>query len=275
MVPASGFFARREREPDVSMDRLLEGKIAIVTGASSGLGRAIAIAFAAEGASVLIADIRTDPLEGGESTVNLIAGKGGAAEFVRTDVAAWRDVDALVSHAIERHGRLDVMVNNAMIFGGAGLLDTTTAEWERVMRVNLTGMFYGCKRAVQQMVTQEPKSEVRGRIINLGSQLGIVACPHDPAYGVSKACAIYLTRQIAVDYARELVVCNSLTPGKIIKGAGDSADDPELENAQWRTPWPRLGLPQDIANAALHLASARSSFMTGSNMIVDGGWLAR
>jgi NAD(P)-dependent dehydrogenase (short-subunit alcohol dehydrogenase family) len=148
----------------MSMKRLLEGKVAIVTGASSGLGRAIA--FAAEGAAVLIADTRTDPLEGGESTVDLITRTHGSAEFVRADVAAWTDVDALVSHAVARHGRLDVMVKNAMIFGGTGLLDTTTAEWQRVMRVNLTGMFYGCKRAVQQMVTQEPRMEVRGRIIN-------------------------------------------------------------------------------------------------------------
>jgi glucose 1-dehydrogenase len=255
--------------------RLLEGKIAIVTGASSGLGRAIATAFAAEGATVLVADIRTDPLEGGESTVGLITRTRGSAEFVRADVAAWTDVDALVSHAVARHGRLDVMVNNAMIFSGTGLLDTTTAEWERVMRVNLTGMFYGCKRAVLQMITQEPRMEVRGRIINLGSQLGIVASPHDPAYGVSKAGAVYLTRQIAVDYAAELIVCNSITPGKIIKGDNSRPSDPEIENARWRTPWPRLGRPQDIANAALHLASDGASFMTGANMIVDGGWLAR
>jgi glucose 1-dehydrogenase len=259
----------------MSMKRLLEGKIAIVTGASSGLGRAIAIAFAAEGATVLIADTRTDPLEGGESTVDLITRAHGSAEFVRADIAAWTDVDALVSHAVARHGRLDVMINNAMIFGGTGLLDTSTAEWERVVRVNLTGMFFGCKRAVQQMVTQEPRMEVRGRIINLGSQLGIVACPHDPAYGVSKAGAIYLTRQIAVDYASELIVCNSITPGKIIKGENGRPDDAEIENARWRTPWPRLGKPQDIANAALHLASDRASFMTGANLIVDGGWLAR
>jgi glucose 1-dehydrogenase len=255
------------------MKTLLEGKIAIITGASSGLGRAIAIAYAAEGANVLIADIRSDPLEGGESTVDLIRRNGGSAEFIRTDVAAWTDIDTLVSHAVARHGRLDIMVNNAMIFSGTALLDTTTAEWERVMRVNLTGMFYGCKRAVQQMVTQEPLMEVRGRVINLGSQLGVVACPHDPAYGVSKACAIYLTRQIAVDYAREFIVCNSITPGKIVKA--DGPGDPEIENAQWRTPWPRLGTPQDIVNAALHLASDRASYMTGANMIVDGGWLAR
>jgi glucose 1-dehydrogenase len=259
----------------MSTKRLLEGKIAIITGASSGLGRAIAVAFAAEGATVLIADVRTDPAEGGEPTVDLIGRTRGSAEFVRTDVAAWTDVDALVTHAVARHGRLDVMVNNAMIFGGTALLDTTTAEWERVMRVNLTGMFYGCKRAVQQMVTQEASMEVRGRIINLGSQLGIVACPHDPAYGVSKSCAIYLTRQIAVDYAHEFIMCNSITPGKIIKGESASSDDPEIENARWRTPWPRLGNPQDIANAALHLASDRASFMTGANLIVDGGWLAR
>jgi glucose 1-dehydrogenase len=268
-------FLQAVRKNLMSMKRLLEGKVAIVTGASSGLGRAIAIAYAAEGANVLVADTRSDPLEGGEPTVNLIGRSRGSAEFVRTDVAAWTDIDALVSHAVARHGRLDILVNNAMIFSGTALLDTTTAEWERVMRVNLTGMFYGCKRAVQQMVGQEPLLEVRGRIINMGSQLGIVACPHDPAYGVSKACAIYLTRQIAVDYAHEFIVCNSITPGKIIKAASGGASDPEIENAQWRTPWPRLGTPQDIVNAALHLASDRASYMTGANMIVDGGWLAR
>jgi glucose 1-dehydrogenase len=258
----------------MSMKRFLEDRIAIVTGASSGLGRAIAISFAAEGAIVLVADVRSAPLEGGESTVDLIGQTRGSAEFVRTDVTAWTEIDALVSHAVARHGRLDIMVNNAMTFAGTGLLDTSAADWERVMRVNLTGMFYGCKRAVQQMVTQEPLIEVRGRIINLGSQLGIVACPHDPSYGVSKAAAIYLTRQIAVDYAREFIVCNSITPGKITKDRNGRSEDPEMENARWRTPWPRLGKPQDIANAALHLASDHASFMTGANLVVDGGWLA-
>ena len=114
---------------------------------------------------------------------------------MRVDVSVWDDIDALVGTAIACHGRLDVMVNNAAIASGTGLLDTTSQHWQQVMGVNLTGMFHGCKRAVQQMVTQEPRAEVRGRIINLGSQMGIVNAPHDTPYGVSKAVQLHLARQ--------------------------------------------------------------------------------
>jgi NAD(P)-dependent dehydrogenase (short-subunit alcohol dehydrogenase family) len=126
------------------------------------------------------------------------------------------------------------------------------------------------------MLTQEPRNEVRGRLINLGSQQGIVTAPHDTPYGVSKAGAIYLTKQIAVDYAQELIVCNCISPGKIVTGQPGVASDPaRLENARRRTPWPRLGRPQDIANAAVFLASDRATYITGANLVVDGGWLAR
>jgi glucose 1-dehydrogenase len=258
------------------MSSLLAGKVTIVTGASSGIGRSIAASFAAEGAQVIVADIVTEPLEGGEATLELIRRSGGAASFEKADVGKWDDVDALVSSTVRRFGRLDVMVNNAAIFSGTPLLDTSNEQWERVMAVNLTGMFYGCKRAVQQMLTQEPRSEVRGRLINLGSQQGIVTAPDDTPYGVSKAGAIYLTKQIAVDYAKDWIVCNCISPGKIVTGQPGSATDPaRLENARRRTPWPRLGQPQDIANAAVFLASDRATYITGSNLVVDGGWLAR
>jgi len=258
------------------MSSLLAGKVAIVTGASSGIGRAIAGSFAAEGACVVIADLVDEPLEGGESTLELIKRAGGEASFERTDVGRWGDIDALVGSTVARHGRLDVMVNNAAIYSGTPLLETTLEEWERVMGVNLTGMFHGCKRAVQQMITQEPRNEVRGRIINLGSQQGIVTAPQDMPYGVSKAGAIYLTRQIAVDYAHEYIVCNCISPGKIVTGQpGANTDPARLDNARRRTPWPRLGRPEDIANAAVFLASDRATYITGSNLVVDGGWLAR
>ena len=258
------------------MSSLLAGKIAVVTGASSGIGRAIAVNFAAEGASVVIADVVAAPLEGGESTMELIARSGGSATFEKTDVGNWADIDALISNTVARHGRLDVMVNNAAIFSGTGLLDTSAEQWEHVMRVNLTGMFNGCKRAIRQMITQEPRHEVRGRVINLGSQQGIVTSPRDTPYGVSKAGAIYLTKQIAVDYAADLIVCNCISPGKIVTGQPGLPMDPALlDNARRRTPWPRLGAPQDIANAAVFLASDRATYMTGSNLVVDGGWLAR
>ncbi len=257
------------------MSSLLAGKIAVVTGASSGIGRAIAIMFASEGARLVIADVTEEPVEGGERTVELIIRAGGTASFHKTDVGRWEEVDDLIGATVERHGRLDVMVNNAATYSGTALLQTEPAQWEHVMRVNLTGIFNGCKRAVQQMITQEPREEVRGRLINLGSQQGIVTSPGDLPYGVSKAGAIYITRQIAVDYARHLIVCNCISPGKIVTGAGGLAKDPaRLEYQRRRTPWPRFGRPQDVANAAVFLASDRASFITGSNLVIDGGWLA-
>jgi glucose 1-dehydrogenase len=257
------------------MSNLLSGKTAVVTGASSGIGRAIAMSFAAEGANVVVADVRAEPLEGGEPTVDCITRAGGKACFSRADVQRWEDVDQMISMAVERYGRLDIMINNAAIFSGTGLLESSRADWERVMGVNMTGMFYGCKRAVQQMITQEPQHEVRGRVINLGSQQGIVNSPRDTAYGVSKAGAIYITKQIAVDYAKQLIVCNCISPGKVITGKPGLPMDPALlDNARRRTPWPRLGRPEDIANAAVFLASDRATFITGTNLVVDGGWLA-
>jgi glucose 1-dehydrogenase len=257
------------------MSHLLAGKIAVVTGASSGIGRAIAIGFAHEGAIVVLADVKTEPVEGGEATLEVISRSGGAASFEQTDVGRWDDIDSLIGKTVWRHGRLDIMVNNAATYSGTALLETTPAQWEEVLRVNLTGIFNGCKRAIRQMVTQEPRQEVRGRVINLGSQQGIVTSPGDTPYGVSKAGAIYITRQIAVDYAKDLIVCNCISPGKIVTGApGPANDRARLENARRRTPWPRFGRPEDIANAAVFLASDRATFITGANLVVDGGWLA-
>jgi glucose 1-dehydrogenase len=257
------------------MSNLLQGKITVVTGASSGIGRAIALSFADEGAVVFVADIVTSALEGGEPTSRLIESAGGLAHFLKVDVSRFEDMDQAIDEVVGRYGRLDVMVNNAAIFSGTGLLDTLPSDWARVMEVNLTGMFNGCRRAVRQMIAQEPREEVRGRIINLGSQQGIVNSPHDTPYGVSKAGAIYITRQIAVDYAHDLIVCNCISPGKVITGKPGLPMNPDLlENARLRTPWPRLGRPQDIANAAVFLASDRATYITGSNLVVDGGWLA-
>jgi glucose 1-dehydrogenase len=257
------------------VSRELLGKTAVVTGASSGIGRAIAMSFAAEGAQVVIADLTPEPVEGGEPTMELITRAGGEGFFISTDVSDWNAVDALIAAAVARYGRLDVMVNNAATYSSTPLTDTTPEQWERVLAVNLTGLFHGCKRAVQQMLTQEPRHEARGRLINIGSQHGIICAPHDAPYGVTKAGAIYLTRQIAVDYAAQLVVCNCISPGKIDTGKPGVAMDPaRLEYARRRTPWPRFGRPQDVANTAVFLASDRATFMTGANLVVDGGWLA-
>jgi NAD(P)-dependent dehydrogenase (short-subunit alcohol dehydrogenase family) len=254
---------------------LLEGRVAIVTGGASGIGRAIALKFASEGALVVIADLREDPIEGGEPTVAEIRRTGKRALLWPTDVAQWNDIDKLVTETARLHGRLDVMVNNAATYTGTKLLDTTEEQWNRVMAVNLTGMFFGCKRAVQQMLTQEPVGEARGRIVNISSQHGMIASPGDCAYGVSKAGAVYLTRQVAADYAQDLIVCNAVAPGKILTGKPDIDSDPaRLAYSKSRTPWPRLGQPNDVANAALYLASDLASYVTGTNLMVDGGWMA-
>ena len=254
---------------------LLENRVAVVTGASSGIGRAIALRFAAEGAIVVVADLRTDPIEGGEPTIELIGREGGRCLFQRTDVSRWTDIDALIGETVRQHGRLDIMVNNAATYTGTTLLETTEEQWNHVMAVNLTGMFFGCKRAIQQMLTQEIAGEARGRIVNISSQHGMIASPGDCAYGVSKAGAVYITRQIAVDFAKDQIICNAVAPGKIITGKASADSDPaRLDYAQRRTPWPRLGEPKDVAGAALFLASDLASYVTGHNLMVDGGWMA-
>ena len=254
---------------------LLANKTAIVTGASSGIGRAIALKFAAEGANVVIADTVERPIEGGEGTVDMIRAAGGTASYLKTDISDWNAVDALVGATVDRFGRLDVMVNNAAIYTSTNLVETTPEQWNRVIGVNLTGFFYCNRRAVTQMLTQAPVNDVRGRIINISSQHGMVACPGDLPYSVSKGGIVQMTRQIAVDHADDLIVCNAIAPGKIITGKPGVANDPDaLDYSRRRTPWPRLGQPSDVASAALFLASDMASYVTGINLMVDGGWMA-
>ena len=253
----------------------LADRTAIVTGASSGIGRAIARRFAAEGARVVIADVTETPVEGGEPTQRLIAEVGGEAVFKATDVSRWDQIDALVSETVSRFGRLDVLVNNAAIYSSTPLTETSEEDWDRVMTVNLKGAFLCAKRAVRQMLTQEVVNEARGRIVNVSSQHGMVCAPRDIAYGVSKAGIVYMTRQIAVDYAAQHIVCNAVAPGKILTGKSGPAIDPQaIAYSEQRTPMPRLGRPDDVASAALYLASDECSFTTGVNLMVDGGWMA-
>ncbi len=255
----------------------LKGKTAIITGAASGIGRAIALRFAGEGARVVVADLREDPIEGGEATLAEITKAGGESVFIPCDVARWGDVDALVTATVGRWGRLDVIVNNAATYASKPLLETSEEEWNRVLGVNITGVFFCAKRAVQQFLTQEPLpgEEARGRIVNISSQHGMIAAPSDIAYGVGKAGVVYMTRQIAADYAKDGIVCNAVAPGKILTGKAGAAIAPEsLAYAESRTPWPRLGEPKDVASAALFLSSAEASYITGVNLMVDGGWMA-
>lgn len=249
----------------------LRNRTAIVTGAASGIGKAIAVRFAAEGAHVIVADVTETPREGGQSTVDAIREAGGTATFCRCDVTKAADIDAAVAQA----GRLDIMVNNAAVGTDLPLHETTEDDWDRVMAVNAKGVFLGCRAAVRHMMSQELRGEVRGRIVNVSSQHGMVRAPSDFAYGCGKAVVVYMTRQIAGDYAEHGIVCNAVAPGKILTGKAGRAVAPEvLEYSHNRTPWPRLGKPSDVANAALFLASDEATFITGENLMVDGGWMA-
>ena len=195
--------------------------------------------------------------------------------FFRGDVANEADVEEAVRRAAAPRNRLDIVVNDAVVRSGKTLTDTSLEEWNRVMAVNVTGVFLMCRAAVRRMLGQEIRNEARGRIVNISSQHGMIAAPRDIAYGTSKSGVVYITRQIATDYAREGIICNAVAPGKIMTGKGGREDEQEwLDLWQSRTPMPRLGEPDDVARAALWLASDQATFVTGINLMVDGGWSA-
>jgi glucose 1-dehydrogenase len=257
-------------------DGRLAGRVAIVTGSSSGLGRAIAIRLAGEGAHVVVSDVRADPKEGGDATEMVIAAAGGTAIRVAADVSRGHDVDALVTAAVARFGRLDVMVNNAGIAGPASksLLETTDSDWDAIMAVNLRGVFLCCRRAIGEMIAQEPIGEVRGRVINVSSQHGMIGPPGHVAYATSKGGVVNLTHQLAVDYGRHGILVNAVAPGKIVTGPASLANPENVAYSHARTPFSRLGRPEDVAGAAAFLASDDALYVSGTNLLVDGGWMA-
>jgi glucose 1-dehydrogenase len=247
---------------------------AIVTGAASGIGRATAIRLAADGFDVVVADIRRDPVTGGEPTDQVI---GERAVYIEADVSDEAACDHLVETAVARTGTLDVIVNNAVLAGShsKSLLDTEPGDWDAMMAVNLRGPYLLCRAAVRQMLTQPLVGDARGRIINITSQHGMVGPPGHFAYAVGKGGLVQMTRQIAVDYGRQGILCNAVAPGKIVTGtAGDlSASAEGLAYVQSRTPFARLGRSEDIASAVSFLAT-EASYVSGINLMVDGGWMA-
>jgi NAD(P)-dependent dehydrogenase (short-subunit alcohol dehydrogenase family) len=248
----------------------LAGKTALITGASSGIGRAIARKFVEEGALPLLMDLTEEVREGGEPTHRILG-----VPFYQGDVSSEADAEEAVRRATALTGRLDILVNDAVFNIGGKLGDTSLADWNRTMDVNLTGVFLMCRAAIRQMQGQEIRNEVRGRIVNISSQHGMVAAPEAVAYGTSKAGVVYLTRQVAVDYAKENIVCNAVAPGKILTGKTGRAIEPRwIDYSYARTPMPRLGRSEDVANAVLFLASDEATFITGENLMVDGGWMA-
>jgi glucose 1-dehydrogenase len=251
----------------------LEGRSAVVTGGASGLGRAIALRFADEGAFVVVGDLREEPREGGEPVAELLGDRG---TFLSADASRADDIDRLVGAAVEREGRLDVMVCNAGVAGrwSKGLLETTEEDWDAIMAVNLRGVFLGTKRAVAEMVEQEAVNEVRGRVVIISSQHGMIGPPNHVAYATSKGGVINFVHQVAVDFGPRMVLVNAVAPGKILTGNPEGMRPELLEYSHSRTPFHRLGRPEDVAGAALFLASDDSGYVSGINLLVDGGWMA-
>ncbi len=253
-------------------------RAAIVTGSSSGIGRAVAQRLARDGFAVILADIRRDPLTAGEPTEDLIRRDGGQCEFLQTDVSRRSDCEAVIIEAVQRYGGLDVLVNNAVLAGAHSkpMLKTDDADWDAMTAVNIRGPFMLSRAAVRQMLTQPLHGDTRGRIINITSQHGMVGVPGHFAYAVSKGALVQMTRQIAVEHGRDGIICNGVAPGKIVTGtAGDlSQDEGSLAYVRARTPFARLGEPNDVASAVSFLASDQATYISGINLLVDGGWMA-
>ncbi len=261
--------AVRGAEEERLMARL-DGKVAIITGAASGMGRATARLFAAEGARLVLADVNVD---GGEQVVSEIKATGGDATFRRVDVSRGAEVEAMVTTALDTYSGLDVLFNNAGIEGeSTWLVDCTEENFDRTIAINLKGVFLGLKYALPHMAQQG-----RGSIINTASIAGLVGWRSGAAYSASKGGVVILTKTAALEYARFNVRVNAICPGVIhtpmverITGGGEAID--RLKGSQ---PMPRLGEAEDIAGMALFLASDESTFITGAALPVDGGYTAR
>ncbi|KAK3699713.1 hypothetical protein LTR37_016318 [Vermiconidia calcicola] len=268
----------------------LQDKVAIVTGASSGLGRAISLAYAAEGASVVCADLRetsryeSSSEEQSAATHEVITEeKAGKATFVKCDTTDPEQVEDLVKKAVEWGGRVDVMVNNAGIgpetANPAAIWDTTMENWEVTNKVNSTGVFLGCKYASKQMLNQEPHSSGdRGWIINTASILGLVAAPQSPAYCASKGAVVNLTRSAALACGPHRIHVNCICPGYTVSALTELLwKDPSMkEKMEKLHPFGnRLGEPEDLARACVFLASEDARWVNGAALPVDGGFLCQ
>ena len=249
----------------------LENKVAVITGAASGIGRASAVRFAGEGAAVVVADLNQD---GGESAVRDCKEHGGRAVFQRADVSTEADVQAMIARAVDEFGGLDIIYNNAGLAGALGPLEQTTVEnWDRTLAVLLRGVFLGIKHAVPEM-----RKRGRGSIISTASVAGLQGFNGLHAYCAAKAGVINLTRSAAGEFGKDRIRVNCICPGVIntplaqrdVPGGRETVDQ-LFKTAQ---PYPRTGLPDDIAAMALFLASDDSEWVTGQALVVDGSLVA-
>jgi len=252
----------------------LEGKVGIVTGAGSGIGRAIAMLFAKEGAHVVVADLADGV---GRETVKLIQKAGGSALFAHCDVSKARDAESAIRATLEKFGGLDILVNNAGIEVAGTVVELSEADWDRVLNVNLKGVFLMSKHALPEL------SKRGGVIVNTASTAGFTSYPRCTAYCSSKGAVVSLTRAMALDHAKDGIRVNCVCPGAIDTPLHQkylAALAPTIREGYVRKqiashPIGRIGRPEEIAEAVLFLASAKSSFVTGAALIVDGGFLAQ
>jgi NAD(P)-dependent dehydrogenase (short-subunit alcohol dehydrogenase family) len=245
--------------------RLLTGKVAVVTGASRGLGRAIALALAEAGADVAVAGRAAADLE---DTAHQAARHDVRALSFVTDVSAYPDVERLMAHAVSALGRLDVVVNNAGIARVAPLAEASLDDWRAIVDVNLSGVFYGCRAAAPYLIRQRS-----GKVINLASVLATVALPGYTMYAATKGAVISLTRTLAVEWARHNIQVNAIAPGWFITDMNEAAfADPRVHDRLTRdVPARRTGRLEEIGPLAVYLSSTGSDFMTGQTIFLDGG----
>jgi NAD(P)-dependent dehydrogenase (short-subunit alcohol dehydrogenase family) len=246
----------------------LAGKVALITGAGSGMGRSAAELFASEGAKVVVTDVVD---EGGNATVEAVRAAGGEATYVRADVSKWTDCEAMVQHATDTFGGLHVLYNNAGIFPAddGGVLDTPESTWDTVMQINLKGVWLGCRAGIPAIIASGG-----GSIVNVASFVALMgAATAQIAYTSSKGGVLSMTREIAVEYARQGIRANALCPGPIQTPLLEEllSDPARRARRLVHIPMGRLGKAEELAKAALFLASDDASFMTGASLVVDGG----
>lgn len=247
--------------------REFDGKVALVTGGSSGIGKATALGFARAGANVVIASRRVTE---GEQTVHEICERGGDAIFVKTDVSKASEVEGLMNQTIEFYGRLDYACNNAGTFVMGQLFELSEEEWDRTINANLKGIWLSLKYQIPIMLQQK-----RGVIVNMASMSAIIGNPGVSIYSASKGGVVALTQSAAIEYAASGIRINAISPGVISTPMVDDIPTPLLEDIQSKHPIGRLGKPEEIANAVIWLCSDKASFVTGHNMVIDGGYTAQ